>query len=462
MKYLQKYHVRQQNPADNGAACVKSVLKYYGADASLEKLRELSRGRQNSTTLLGLLQAAKTMGLEGKGYKAEPAFLQKLDAPCILHVSRGNIDSGFVVCYGYDARKDSYWIGDPEKKRIRSVPAAQVLEIWVSRFLLSLRGTAELKLVTEDRKAKRAWFQALLRPGRQLLVTVSVLGVLMVLLGLTAVSLSQRLIDDWLPTAELPGLMLGIGTLVLLWLLRSSLGYMRNFFLLRHSRDLNARLHTQLQQHLLHQGGTPLPGAENTSFSARLSGLEYLQRRTASLLGNGLLNSLSTVLAVAALFFYNWGAGLIALAGLPVLAYITLQFHRRTAPKQRSMLETYAKMEQRYTDLLPPAAVVDMSSTQRGLHQINGLHQNSLFNQSRLNISFALYLEIVVALLAGSILLFSSVQVFYGYLSTGGLIAIVQLVFIALGGAMGLARAAQPLQEALLVGERLQEYNRPV
>ena len=56
IKY-ERYHQQQLDESDCGVTCLKTVLKSFGSDLSLEKLRELSGTSSNGTTMLGLLQS---------------------------------------------------------------------------------------------------------------------------------------------------------------------------------------------------------------------------------------------------------------------------------------------------------------------------------------------------------------------------------------------------------------------
>ena len=84
--HIRKTFTLQQDQQDCGVACLLSVLKYHRGAASLERLRELSGTHTQGTTMLGLVQAATSLGFSTKGLQADMAFLKELSEPCILHV----------------------------------------------------------------------------------------------------------------------------------------------------------------------------------------------------------------------------------------------------------------------------------------------------------------------------------------------------------------------------------------
>jgi ATP-binding cassette subfamily B protein len=80
--------MQQQGESDCGVACLLSVIRFHGGDASLERLRELSGTSIQGTSLLGLQQAANAMRLDAEAFEVEDLEVFKREAtfPCILHV----------------------------------------------------------------------------------------------------------------------------------------------------------------------------------------------------------------------------------------------------------------------------------------------------------------------------------------------------------------------------------------
>lgn len=64
-------HVQQLEAADCGAACLTTVLRYHGRDASLDEVREATGADHNGVSALGILRAARGYGLRGRGVQLE-------------------------------------------------------------------------------------------------------------------------------------------------------------------------------------------------------------------------------------------------------------------------------------------------------------------------------------------------------------------------------------------------------
>ncbi|NBO83218.1 MAG: hypothetical protein EBU75_10465, partial [Betaproteobacteria bacterium] len=80
--------VRQFDEEDCGAACMATVAACYGANWSLNHVRDLVGTTGNGTTLLGLRRGAESLGFRAQAAKADPQLIDQLDqvpVPLICH-----------------------------------------------------------------------------------------------------------------------------------------------------------------------------------------------------------------------------------------------------------------------------------------------------------------------------------------------------------------------------------------
>ena len=97
IKKVSRCSVLQHDSTDCGAACLVSVIKYFGGTSSIEKIRKLSGTTQSGTSMLGLYQAANMHGLEAAGYEASVKDIIGFNNVLVLHViTRGWI--GTLYC----------------------------------------------------------------------------------------------------------------------------------------------------------------------------------------------------------------------------------------------------------------------------------------------------------------------------------------------------------------------------
>ena len=125
--------VLQQNEEDCGAACIASIVKYYGHTAN-NRVREAVGSGMKKSTLLGLRQAAEALGFNAKAFTASPEQLfqlREVPLPAIIHWK----SCQWVVLYGKQGKK--YIIGDPAIG-LRYVSAKELTEAWQDGVILLL------------------------------------------------------------------------------------------------------------------------------------------------------------------------------------------------------------------------------------------------------------------------------------------------------------------------------------
>ena len=116
--------VQQMESSDCGAACLSMAVHYYGGSVALHKLRELSDTGLNGATLIGLRDAALSIGFAPKMLELTYERLaDSVSFPCIANVSANH----YVVVYGISGGKVS--VADPASGKSR-LPRADFLKIW--------------------------------------------------------------------------------------------------------------------------------------------------------------------------------------------------------------------------------------------------------------------------------------------------------------------------------------------
>ena len=97
----------QMHASECGAACLGSVLAYFGRWVPLTELREKCEVSRDGSSAASILRASRHYGLECKGLSVRAEQLKKLELPLILFWQF----SHFVVLEGYDGR--NFYLNDP-------------------------------------------------------------------------------------------------------------------------------------------------------------------------------------------------------------------------------------------------------------------------------------------------------------------------------------------------------------
>ena len=100
-------HYKQPDNKDCGPTCLKIISKHYKKTISLQDIRAAAETQRSGTSLLGLSNAAESLGYRSLAIKIGLEKLKEAPLPCILHWNKYH----YVVLY--KIKKNTYYISDP-------------------------------------------------------------------------------------------------------------------------------------------------------------------------------------------------------------------------------------------------------------------------------------------------------------------------------------------------------------
>lgn len=458
-KLLSKTIQIQHDQSDCGVACLLSLIKYYGGDNSLENLRELSGTNKQGTTLLGLYQAASELGFEANGCEADIQAVIDHKEPLILHVVIDERLQHYVVCYGYENNK--FIIGDPSKG-ITSYTKEELEKVWKSKTCLTLKPTEKFVKSDVVIKSKKQWFLNLLKEDSQLLGISIVIGVGVAILGMAMAVFSQKLIDDILPSQNTQKLVTGIGLLAFLLIIRVLFSVLREFLLIKQSKDFNNRIIDKFYGSLLH---LPKPFFDTRKIGelvARLNDTNRIQRVIKLIANNFIIDFLIVIISFGYLFMYSWETGVIAVVSLPIYFVLIYRFNNRIILAQKEVMQSYAYSESNYITTMQGISEIKNFNKQPVFKKLNALiygdFQNKVFDLGKINIRLSLLSGVLSVLFLISILSYTSYQVYSKSLTLGELMAILGIAGSLLPSITNLALIAIPINEAKIAFNRMFEF----
>lgn len=235
-------HYHQLDSADCGPSCLRMIARHYGRTYTLETLRERCFITREGVSMLGISDAAESIGMRSIGVKISVEQLAK-DAilPCILHWNQHH----FVVLYKVSRHRKGghrFHIADPASQK--AVFRQEELErCWLAKkengedvgmALLLEPGPDFMAYEDEKRSAKRDLFffvRYLLPYKRQFLQLVIGMFLGMVL-QIIFPFLTQSLVDVGIRSADLGFVSLILIAQLALFLSQLGVGFIRSWILL--------------------------------------------------------------------------------------------------------------------------------------------------------------------------------------------------------------------------------------
>jgi ATP-binding cassette subfamily B protein len=466
VKHFDKYHslILQQDQSDCGVACLISIIKYYGGSSNLETVRKLSGTNITGTTLLGLYQAAASLGFNAEGCEADIAALYKHPSPVILHVLIEDKLEHYVVCFGNQINKNNkleFIIGDPAKG-IVYINETELSEIWKSKICLTLEPNEKFEQMSDVKLKKQKWIKELIKEDYPLLCIAVIIGIVIAILGMIMSLFTQRLIDDILPKKNLLKLNLGIGLVFLLLITKEGLSVIRQYFLISQSKKFNIRIVSNFYSKLLNLPKPFFDTRKIGELTARLTDTSRIQRVISQLAGNVVIDTLVAIVVFVVLFNYSWKIALVSFFILPIYFILIYRFNKKIIDSQKIIMNSYAMSESNYISSLQGIEPIKNHNKQElfstSNNNIYGKFQDAVFSFSKIQIKLGFIANSFGIIFLLSVLLYSSHQVLTNHLKVGELMAIFGLCSTLLPSIANLALISIPINEAKIAFDRMFEF----
>lgn len=244
------FHYTQLDTMDCGPSCLRMIALYYGKSYTLETLRERCFITREGVSLLGISEAAESIGMHTIGVKitlgqlAEEAVL-----PCIIHWNQNH----FVVLYKIDKNRRGgyrFHVSDPASRRL-VYDESEFRKCWISNkeeevgtALLLEPGPDFKNMEDETRQARRdlLFFTRYLYSYKSQFMQL-LLGML-VGSGLQMIFpfLTQSLVDVGIHSSDLSFVTMILVAQLVLFVSQLSVGFIRSWIMLH----VNSRIDISL------------------------------------------------------------------------------------------------------------------------------------------------------------------------------------------------------------------------
>jgi len=459
-KLIRQTFYLQQDQSDCGVACLRSILRYYGGDKSLESIRELSGTTTQGTTMLGLYLASGQLGFEAKGCEGDFDFLRQLSNPVILHVIIDNRLQHFVVCYGI--RSEKFVIGDPAKGIVELSEIA-LAEIWKSKSFLELIPSGDIEQVKQVNRDKWSWFKTLVKDDAGLLAIIFGISLIISILGMAMAVFSQQLIDDILPSKKVEKLVGGLILIAVLLIARGGLSYLAGAFGIRQSRDFNNRLINRFFNSLIFLPKAFFDSRRIGELVERMNDTTRIQSAIAGVAGELLKNFLLVLVGELILFVYSPVLGFTSLLTFPCFGILSWYYQSRISTAQSDVMIANAHKSSNYVDSINGIEAIKSNHKEKEFTALNqlvyGYFQDKIFGLGKVSISLQLMAETISVFVSILLIAIGSWKIMTNELSIGILMAVLGISSVISPAVISLAFANITFQGAKIAFDRMYEFS---
>lgn len=232
--------VLQEGTKDCGAACLQSIIHYYGGNVTLERLIELTKTTKEGTTFYNLKEASEEIGLATRSYRvSDIEKIKEINIPFICQITKNNYTHFVVV---YKIKDNKLLIMDPSIGK-QSIDIFDFNNIWTGNIML-FEKVSTLPL-EENPNITNRLIKEVLKNNKGNIIFVMILSLISTILS-CLVSLYSQIIFDKIIGTELNNLIIVTLTFSILYIIKNITNYIRNHILIyiNQKLDINILLNT--------------------------------------------------------------------------------------------------------------------------------------------------------------------------------------------------------------------------
>ena len=240
---------KQLDSMDCGPSCLRMIAKHYGKTYSLDNLRQSSEYTRQGVSMLGISNAAESIGFKSLGAKLSFQELCEAPLPCVVHWNQNH----FVVVYKIKriGKRIIIYVADPAARLAVFTPE-EFNRSWISTksggedkgIALLLEPTPEF-YVEPGEKVNRTgigFLYSYVKPYKQFILQLIIGLIFGSLIQLILPFLTQNIVDIGIGTKNINFIWLVLIAQMVLALSTASVNFIRSWILLHLGARINISL----------------------------------------------------------------------------------------------------------------------------------------------------------------------------------------------------------------------------
>lgn len=459
MKINYPHYVAQVDEADCGVAALAMILHNFGSVYPIAKLRDLARTTKQGTTALGLVKAAKHLGLDVTPIQADISLFNdpEITYPLIAHVIKDDL---LHYCVVFKADQDYIYVADPD-------PATKVQKMTRDEFGRLWSGVSLLFSPANGYTPQKEPLAGLMTMFRQLTnYKKDISGIIIAALLITLISVVgsyylQLIIDHFIPSKNINGLAILAGSLLVVYVFNSLFNYLRDVLLTRLDQKLTSQISLRYIHHVYRLPMRFFSTRKTGEITSRFNDINKIIDALSSTIISMFLDVGVMVIIGIVLSLYDRSLFLTTISTIPIYVIIIYAFNKRFAKLDQEQMESNAQLSSAIIEDLKGVETLKVLQLEN-LRYKNVEKQFADFLRKNLTYvktkSFQDAIKMWIQYGLVTIILFQgAVLVIQGRLSIGTLMAFNALLAFFISPLQNIINLQPKLQEAKVANNRLNE-----
>ncbi len=362
--------VLQYDESDCGAACIATVLRYYGKNVPLRRIRAVAGTDRLGTSAKGIVKAANNFGLTCEGFAIDDKMsITDITLPAIFHIHNLKQDHYVVV---YKIKKSEVFVVDPASGYTKTSLNDFFAE-WSGVFFL----LAPSPSFTTEKNSNGIFGSViqLLYPHKGLVIAIFLASFMLALLGICIAFFFRYLIDDVLYSQVKITLTVSLFCYFLVIVFQTIITFCRSQILMFLSAKINVILSSDFFCHLLHLPMSFFSKRKTGEILSRTNDISTLKNAVSSASVSVVMDSFMIILGVV--FLIHLGGKLIIVAIIPVLVSALIVYIFKNPFKEKIKIHAVSEAEKNasmYEMINGIATVKALSSESKAIHKNRKLY----------------------------------------------------------------------------------------
>ncbi|WP_303267435.1 peptide cleavage/export ABC transporter [Streptococcus vestibularis] len=458
---MSKYpYISQVDQRDCGVAALAMILKHYGSSYSLAYLRELAQTSREGTSALGLVEAAKQLGLETQAIRADlDLFKQEnLSYPFIAHVVKdGGLQHYYTV---FGQAKGQVVVGDPD-------PSTKVIKMSLEDFDKEWTGVAlffepgKNYIKYKEKVAGLLSFLPILFRRKGLIAVIVLLSFLVTLVNIIGSYYLQSIIDRLIPQEDYALLtMISLG-LCIAYIAQQVFTFFKDYLLHRLGNYLSISVILPYIKHVLSLPISFFGSRRTGEITSRFGDANTIIDALASTILSIFLDVTIVITLAVALILQNRSLFLMTLTVVPLYVLIILAFYKLFEKENYQLMEANSQVNTAVIDDLRGIETLKSLRVEERRYQEIEVKFHDYLKKSLSKAKWQLTqdgLKTGVQLVFNVFILWYGAQlVMEGQLSSGQLITYNMLLNYFTTPLINIINLQSKIQQAKVANNRLQE-----
>lgn len=315
----------QDGVKDCGICSLLTIVRYYNGNYSKEYLRTITNTTKDGVTAFALLEAAKNIGFDAVGVTGDALDIAKKNLPCIAHVVIQNKYKHFLVIYKIDKKNKVIMLADPSQGLVKM--NVNDFEKMSTKVFLFLKPNKKIPYVKSESRVKNIIYN-FLDENKKLLFIILLLSLLYNIISIMTSFNFQLIMNYALRHGSKYNLYIIFISMLILYILKELLIYIRNLVVNFISLKLDYSLITNVYSHILSLPYSYYRNRPVGEVIMRINDLGELKDSVSQLIVTFLLDIFLIIITLIFLFIINFKLTLIVVFTLILYFLVTFIYNK--------------------------------------------------------------------------------------------------------------------------------------